>query len=183
MTIYLISDPHFSHENIIKYCNRPFQHAEEMDEFMVDRWNAVVSPTDHVYVLGDVAMRRQHLHIVSRLQGKKRLIFGNHDIFDYKDYVNAGFQKLMSYRVIANVILSHIPLHPSSINSKFIGNIHGHIHNNPEHPGRYLNVSAEKLDYTPISIDEARVRLRKRIEEQTLPCRPDGGRDGSGLFF
>src|ERR1017187_9055572 len=99
MTIYLLSDPHFSHENIIRYCNRPFQHAEDMDEFMVAQWNAVVRPTDHVYCLGDVVLKRKNLHIISRLQGKKRLIFGNHDIYEYQDYAKAGFQKMMSYRV------------------------------------------------------------------------------------
>jgi calcineurin-like phosphoesterase family protein len=172
MTIYLIIDPHFSHENIIEYCRRPFRHAEDMDEFMVERWNSVVRPSDHVYCLGDVALHRKHLSIVRRLNGKKHLVFGNHDIYDWKDYINAGFQKLMAYRVIANVILSHIPLHPNSISQRFIGNIHGHIHNRPEHPGPYYNVSVENINYTPISLEEAIKRLQARTTSRTESSRP-----------
>lgn len=55
--IWLVSDTHFNHSNIIKYCNRPYQSVSEMDWDMVEKWNSVVKPNDHVYHLGDVYMK------------------------------------------------------------------------------------------------------------------------------
>lgn len=158
MTIWLISDTHFGHENIIGYCGRPFANAAEMDEAMVERWNRVVRPTDKVYHLGDVAMRKLHLAIVKRLHGKKRLVRGNHDIFDTKDYLAAGFQEVLGVRVLANVLFSHFPVHPESL-GRYLGNVHGHIHEKPSPAGKYLNVSVERIGYTPITLEDVVARL------------------------
>ena len=127
MNIFVTSDTHFGHANIIGYCGRPFGSVSEMDEELVSRWNSVVKAQDHVYHLGDVTMRKADLSIVRRLNGHKRLVFGNHDIFDYKDYVAAGFQKLMGMRVLSGLLLSHVPVHPGSM-GRFAANVHGHIH-------------------------------------------------------
>ena len=54
--IFIIADHHFHHENIIKYCNRPFKSAEEMNSYMIHKWNSVVSEKDIVYHLGDFAL-------------------------------------------------------------------------------------------------------------------------------
>lgn len=79
--LFLTSDTHFGHENIIKYCSRPFTSADEMDAEMITRWNIVVQPDDVVIHLGDIAFknRRQVEEIVSKLNGKVYLVVGNHD--------------------------------------------------------------------------------------------------------
>lgn len=175
MTIWFISDTHFSHESMLKFTNetgglvRPeFSSIEDMDETMVERWNAVVRPSDHIYHLGDVAMRRPHLQIVKRLNGHKRLIFGNHDIFDYKSYAEVGFKKLMSYRVFGNLIFSHIPIHPLSV-GRFAGNVHGHIHERDEFGPQYLNISVERIAYQPVSLEEVRSRFAAREALKICP--------------
>lgn len=89
MTLWLMSDPHFGHENMVTKFKladgspaRKFASVEEMDETMIERWNEVVRPQDHGYILGDVAMRQQDLdRVMPRLHGHKRLVRGNHDIF------------------------------------------------------------------------------------------------------
>lgn len=159
--IFVISDTHFGHANIIEYCGRPFSSTEEMDEAMVDRWNATVRPQDHVYHLGDVAMKRANLAIVGRLKGQKRLVFGNHDIYDAKDYLNAGFQKLCGMRVLDGMLLTHVPIHPGSI-GRFVANIHGHVHNNEALLFPYVNMSVEVIDYTPVSLESIRCDLERR---------------------
>jgi calcineurin-like phosphoesterase family protein len=161
VTIWFTSDTHFGHENIIGYCGRPFSCAAEMDETLVERWNAVVKPSDHVYHLGDVAMRRPQLQIVKRLNGHKRLIFGNHDIFDYKDYVAVGFKKLMALRVLDGILFSHIPIHEASL-GRFRANVHGHTHEKPDYGPRYLNLCVERTAYAPVSLESLQARIPVR---------------------
>ena len=52
--LFFTSDTHFDHKNIIRYCNRPFSSIEEMNNFLIKRWNATVGPDDTVFHLGDV---------------------------------------------------------------------------------------------------------------------------------
>lgn len=82
--IWIISDTHFCHKNIIQYCNRPFYYINEMDETMVERWNNKVSENDVVIHLGDFALTsKNHLKSMrNRLNGVIILVLGSHDI-DY----------------------------------------------------------------------------------------------------
>lgn len=154
--IWLISDTHFNHSNIIKYCNRPYQSASEMDWGMVEKWNSVVKPNDHVYHLGDVYMKASKGYIeniLSNLNGKKRLILGNHD--NGQDQIlHRHFEKIMMWRVFEKVVLTHVPLREENIPHGNRINIHGHIHDNLSPPGPYKCVCVEQIDYTPINLDE-----------------------------
>lgn len=47
--IYFISDTHFCHSNIIKYCDRPFKDAKEMNETIINNCNNLVNNEDIVY--------------------------------------------------------------------------------------------------------------------------------------
>lgn len=78
---YFIADTHFNHENIIKYCNRPFKDSKEMNEYIVNKWNSIVRKDDIVYHLGDVGFGStdELKELVGRLNGTKILIRGNHD--------------------------------------------------------------------------------------------------------
>lgn len=76
---WVTSDTHFGHEKIIGFCNRPFKSVAEMNEAMVDTWNAIVKPGHDVYHLGDFSFEKDPAPIFSRLNGQKHLIVGNHD--------------------------------------------------------------------------------------------------------
>jgi len=113
---YFTSDTHFGHANIIKYCNRPFANAGEMDRFIVEEWNKIVKPEDTVYHMGDVAFTSPEWckHIIENLNGYKILVLGNHDRAEEK-MKERGFQEVhqsikglvLSDGTIAN--LSHYP--------------------------------------------------------------------------
>lgn len=156
MNLFFTSDTHFGHSNIIRYCHRPFASAEEMDEVLVERWNGVVRPQDHVYHLGDVAMRRQHLPILKRLHGHLRLVRGNHDVFKTKEYLQY-FDEIYGMRVFDNLLFTHVPVHPISL-KRFRANVHGHTHEvilgEP-----YLNISVEQTNYTPVSFEDLKKAL------------------------
>ena len=79
--IFFTSDHHFGHKNIIKFCNRPFESIDEMNEELISRWNAKVGPNDEVYHLGDFALctTNEFTDIIGRLNGIIYLIGGNHD--------------------------------------------------------------------------------------------------------
>ena len=91
--VFLVSDTHFGHAGVCRFMRndgvtklRPWDNPEEMDEAMVKLWNERVRPNDKVYHLGDVVINRRALSIMSRLNGDKVLIRGNHDIFKIEDY-------------------------------------------------------------------------------------------------
>jgi len=81
MTIWFTSDTHFGHDAIRRYCDRPFASVEEMDNQLIQSWNGVVSPRDEVWHLGDFGYGpdTRMRSVFRRLNGKKRLIIGNHD--------------------------------------------------------------------------------------------------------
>jgi calcineurin-like phosphoesterase family protein len=102
-----------------------------MDEALVKNWNEVVRPADRVNLLGDVVINRRCLVTLGRLNGRIRLVKGNHDIFKLADYL-PYVDDIAAYHVAkgengGKVIMSHIPIHPESL-GRFGVNIHGHLH-------------------------------------------------------
>lgn len=166
--LFFVSHTHFGHANIIKYCDRPFAHADEMDEAMVERWNAAVRPQDHVYHLGDVAMKQQKIDaVLPRLNGHLRLVRGNHDIFKTQHYLRY-FDEIYASRVLDNIVFTHIPIHPMSL-GRFVANAHGHVHNNQDFAFPYVNLSVEVRNYTPLAFED----LKKEIamKKAALPAK------------
>ena len=162
---WLVSDTHWGHTNICVFTRadgsplRPWDNPDLMDADMIERWNSVVSPTDVVYHLGDVVINRRCLAIMDRLHGSKRLILGNHDIFDHADYLQ-HFKRLHGSYKLADLLLTHIPVHTDSVPHWALANVHGHIHAQViDHPSFY-NVSVENIDYTPIELEDLRERIR-----------------------
>lgn len=158
MTVFLISDTHFGHANIIKYASRPFDSVEEMNEAMVENWNSVVKQGDKVYHLGDVTMNSKSLDIMSRLNGRKVLIKGNHDTQKLKFYT-PHFYDIRGSHELDNFILTHIPVALEQSARYAQGNIHGHLHEKNMDNHWYINVSVEQINYTPIAFDDIRQRI------------------------
>lgn len=169
---FFISDLHLGHEKMLTFVQddgkpvRDFATLDDMHEHIVEKWNAVVRDCDTVYVLGDMFINyKRGFDTALRLNGKKRLIMGNHDIFDNRLYYKAGIEKLHAVRVMHGAAFTHVPVHPSALNDRaWKVNVHGHTHTNfvmfdgavPQRDMRYINVSCEVLNYEPLAIEDLR---------------------------
>jgi calcineurin-like phosphoesterase family protein len=178
---FLAADLHLGHKGVTTFLApngvdklRPWDNPDEMDEALIENWNSVVRPQDKVYVLGDVVLNRKHLHKVGRLNGKKHLVKGNHDICKLKEY-EPYFYEVSACRALKDMILTHIPIHPANI-GRFGVNVHGHTHAHkvmidyevhdrvfekiPD--PRYFCVSMEQIMFHPITLDEVREQCNRR---------------------
>lgn len=174
--VFFAADHHFGHNNIYTQFKladgvtpaRCFANAAEGDEVMVERHNSVVKPADRVYFVGDVAMSHRALPILSRMNGRKVLIKGNHDIHKLSHYL-PYFDDIRGSHQLDGILVTHIPVHPDSL-ARWGFNVHGHLHANKVMTDvnrsdpyafinkvpdpRYFCVSVEQINYTPISLEE-----------------------------
>jgi calcineurin-like phosphoesterase family protein len=164
--IFFTADTHFGHTNIIKYCNRPFKDAREMDEIILQRFNEVCRAGDTLYHLGDVCHSsfsirsfwdRLNLH-------QTHLILGNHDKWSWKESPHkwiqwVGTQKSISIDKIP-LFLFHFPCR--SWAKKGHGGLHlyGHVHGRLEGMDRSMDVGVDTNNFYPYSWEEVRERLK-----------------------
>lgn len=172
---WFIGDWHFGHTNIIGFCDRPFTELNHMNEGLIDLHNAVVKPNDTVYVLGDVAFGRKNLHYVKRMNGNKRLILGNHDVYGMEEYKEVGFNKIYGMKEYTDketgmcFIMTHAPIHPMQLERRYATNIHGHLHTHDVKDDRYVNVNIDRVGaYVPVNIEEIRRRVKQKIYNVAL---------------
>lgn len=155
---FVISDTHFGHIRVLDFEKpfRPFASIEEHDRELVKRWNAVVKPKDTVYHLGDVFFGKDGHKVLAELNGYKKLILGNHDVYPIQVYL-AYFKKIMACEVEQNAILTHIPIHPDEFRHREL-NIHGHIHSRKLLDERYVCVSVEHTNLQPVLLSDITTR-------------------------
>lgn len=169
---WVTADPHFFHENIIKYCNRPFKNAERMNRALISNWNEVVMPEDHVYILGDFSLKgpahKDALEeIASRLNGYKHLILGNHDRLRAQEYVDIGFSSVHTMMIwnikhkedgrTSVLRMVHDPCYAQIPQSLWLC---GHVHNlwkryhNPFDAILVYNVGVDVNSFYPVDLDK-----------------------------
>ena len=143
--IFVRSDEHFEHRNICRFTDRPWANwdvedeaadlraLEEMGEAFVTFHNEMVRPGDLVIFGGDVAMgdRLEALRKwVMRMNGRKLLIFGNHDVMfrpsysareynAYQEVFTEGIRTWLDLRDVMPfshlpIIMNHFPYEPGS---------------------------------------------------------------------
>lgn len=153
--VYLIGDLHLGHKKATLF--RPWPTVEEHDAQIIARWNATVRKTDCVYVVGDAAFGADALKLIPLLNGTKKLIAGNHDTSSTFAYLE-HFTRVMGCAEINGWLVTHIPVHESQF-ERWPLNVHGHTHGKSIADRRYFCVSAEQIDYTPITVEQIAARI------------------------
>ncbi len=172
---YYIADMHFFHESLnFQMDNRGFCSLEEMHEYMIKQWNNKVRRGDDVVILGDFSMGKgvETNEILSRLNGAKYLIEGNHDKFlNDRKFDKTLFRWIKQYEELKDnkrkIVLSHYPIMfyngQNRLDSE--GNpkaymLYGHVHNT----------------YDECLIDKFQQHIRKSMRpmsdgnEKSIPC-------------
>ncbi len=180
--VHFCSDTHWFHNNILRYCNRPFGSVEEMNEALVNNWNSVVKPDDHVYHLGDFCFgnveKWNWCLEPGRLNGHIHLILGNHDperVFRDGTFIerfdSIDYQKILIIEGWT-VILNHFPFLSFSNNFDHkVIQLFGHIHSGPGEFGNVLpegyklqwnqyDVGVDNNNYTPVSWYQVKEKMK-----------------------
>lgn len=164
---FIISDTHFGHKNIVRFCDRPMNH----ENIMLRNWENIVQDDDIVLHLGDVAWDDIDYWVeeIEQLPGRKLLIKGNHDhTRTLKKFAKIGIKVVEPFVQEFDgqkIFFSHYPDEMTDLDWDI--NIHGHIHNNTlQMEGLtldkiYKNVSVEVMNYRP-------VRLKRILTELGL---------------
>ncbi len=179
---WFISDTHFNHKNIIEYCDRPFSGVEEMDQEMIQKWNARIAPSDVVYHLGDFCMGETSTieKIVPLLNGEIHLIKGNHDhkkrltIYNQQPNIVEIMDLTQVYTDEKIVfVLCHYPITNGELFEQIVENnreiyvIHGHTHDQGYFFDSDLNVFNVCVDHTnfyPINLNEL-ISIIRRFQD------------------
>lgn len=165
---WVTSDLHLNHKNILQfeqYCLRKngiiVNSVEEYDNLIIERINAKVGEHDILYILGDFAFGGLN-HIkeyLSRINGEKILIFGNHDKYSVTQAISAGFADAIHGPIYypgsnGKVLLSHQPPKEGENNPFISLCLHGHLHTSKLSLDNFYNVNIAMNNYYPIDIDK-----------------------------
>lgn len=171
-TLWATSDLHFGHKQAVAGFGRPFKDADDMDEQLIERFNAVVGKTDVTYLLGDVSFLTpsQTRPLLDRLHGSIVLIFGNHD--------DKRMRKLSRWTAVRQTMsilydgydlhMSHHPPMMSMIGSPGMRDLwlHGHLHSKTPGTLPMYDVGVDANGWEPVRLDDIVAKARQR--EQSL---------------
>lgn len=176
--IWFTSDTHFNHDKEFIWKDRGFNSVQEMNESIIEKWNSLVHPNDIVYHLGDVLMGKlneEGLKLISCLNGRKFLAYGNHDtenkIKKYKE-LNLFEDIQMGYRIKykkKSLILTHYPTLVANGDECRVINLFGHTHQTKNRYENYVDmfhVGMDSHNCEPIKLEEIIEQIKEwKVEE------------------
>ena len=179
--VWFTSDTHFGHENIIRFCNRPFINAAEMNAELIRLWRETVPDDGIIFHLGDFAHGSSRLwnDILNALPGHKYLILGNHDMKAIRQGFMSHFELVtqqMTIRVGGQaIVLNHNPFLCYGGSYRDVWQLFGHVHSGPashtglDHPRlkmlfpRQYDVGVDNNDYRPISFADVKAKIEAQV--------------------
>lgn len=171
--VWFTSDPHFNHTNIIKYCKRPFDNVEDMNQVLIDNWNMVVDHDDLIICCGDFSLgsSKDAINVLKKLNGHKLLIRGNHEKSvlnsrEAMDFFDGGVYDLLEVTILdeevsdgfQDIILCHYPMvvwdksHRGSW--QLFGHVHGMLDGDKRLSPNQIDIGVDSNGFRPLSYQE-----------------------------
>ena len=161
---FFTSDIHFQDERLNLFGrDLLFKDSQEVDNYIIDKWNEKVSDEDLVIVCGDVSVTLEGLDNLKKLKGEKWLVKGNYDKskedggtckYEISDKVlSKYFTKIVDELEIdidgEKIYINHFPINrkPQMLN------IVAHVHGTWKVKRNMINVGVDAWHFTPVSED------------------------------
>ena len=177
--LFFTSDTHFGHENIIKYCDRPWAGPVSMNNALIDNWNKVVPEDGIVFHLGDFALQMGITNaqkVFQQLNGEKYLVRGNHESLGRRIKGWAGIEDIIELQVEdpeitydqQHLVMCHYPMIVWNASHRgswqLFGHVHGGLSNKGEiyHKPTQLDVGVDSHEYSPISYQTVKEIITKQ---------------------
>lgn len=173
--IFFTSDHHFGHQNIIRFCNRPFESVEQMNSELIRRWNEKIQKGDDVYHLGDFALCSNEVfsEIREQLNGNIHLIAGNHEAtalnnrkrFAWmKEYYELKVKDEDSPNGVQRIVLFHYAMRTWRGASRGTWHLYGHSHNTlPDWENSLsFDIGVDCHNFYPLSYEEVKSIMKQK---------------------
>lgn len=173
LNIWVWSDIHFGHKNIIRYTGRPYPNHDLMNQCLIGNYLNVVQPQDIVIWGGDITFMNvpQTIDMIDPLPGRKVLVYGNHDI-DHKG-VLTGIEKVFDECHLCfpipvidediTLLFTHYPMDDTNIPTRCV-NVHGHIHQHLA-GGKHINMCVEHTNYAPKNLKDVILTAKQLVQK------------------
>lgn len=173
--IYYTADLHFGHEASVGKYSRPFLSVSDMDEILIDSWNAKVGEKDTVYIIGDFMSRASvnPAYYLQKLKGEKHLVVGNHERFwVHRCDLQRYFKTVNTYAEVKDggqrVVMNHFPMVEWWGDRRGSILVYGHVHNRTAEPTfstlkklkNAYNAGVDINGFYPVTLDELKVNNR-----------------------
>jgi calcineurin-like phosphoesterase family protein len=183
MTVWFTADLHLGHENMIGFCNRPFDDADQMDDAIITVWRETVRPCDQVYFLGDFSFHHtaeRHSTFLKHLPGNKVLIKGNHDSSKLLKKTHGwgwvkDYHEIKVGRAPNLIVLCHYAFETWHNSHHGAWHLHGHSHGTLPPRGRRMDVGIDCLGFDKglICLEEVEIYMQQR-EVAIVDCHGAG---------
>ena len=180
MQKWFASDYHLGHENIIKYCQRPFKNLNHMNNEIIQRHNQRVKPNDMVFFLGDFCFRNspggksgegeshKAEYYLKQLNGMFIPLQGNHD---RNNSLKTNIEKIIIRYANQRINLCHNPV---NADPRYKFNFCGHKHNLWKfkrfgHKSYIINISCDMWNFYPVRFEEIMREFKKWVRTKRYP--------------
>jgi calcineurin-like phosphoesterase family protein len=185
--IFITSDEHYGHANIIQFCDRPFVSTEQMQETIIERHNKKVPNNKHHLTIhaGDMFWQTmtegEALAILTRLNGRHAFLYGNHDelmersrlLPDAFEWVRGRNKENTSHSVQFNkhrIVISHFAQRVWQNSHKGSWHVYGHSHGEIAELGKSFDIGVDCHNFEPWSLEEIEAKMSKLSSHHVIPA-------------